>query len=254
MATAELDRAVLLVERTVGRQLRQAERAIDVLLLHGALERAKDEVDQAIRAELVRATRAWVRSPNPSPQGPALEPARAILRPLEELHRLGQEEAENELDRLGYTVPSPPRFLAANDPVPGAGFDALTQTVRRGLLAIGLRVATDVVAADLSHVATTAIAQALLNVPGGRDLASRVVSTALYSGMAVTFEEAAPIVSGWEYTAVLDGGTCERCAPLDGTRYPSWDAIQDVLPNGGPNPVCLGGGRCRCRAVPEPAP
>ena len=243
-----LERTYALVERAVGRKLRAAEKAIDVLLLQGALERAKNELDAAIGVELVRAVKAWAATPG-SALRPRLEITPAIWRPLEELHELGRSEALNELERAGYRA----RRMAAPDPMPGGDFEDLEGTMRLGLDRIALRVADDFVAADLSGASTNAIAQAMLAVPGARDLASRVVSTALYSGMALTFEEAGDLVAGFEYSSVLDHGTCDQCAPLDGTTYPSWDAIQGVLPGGGPNPECRGGGRCRCRAVPLPA-
>ncbi len=249
-----LDGTYAVVEHAIGRQLRQAERSIDVLLLHGALNRAKDELDAAIHAEMLRATRAWLRTPG-SALLPRLELTKAIRAPLEELHALGREEAMNELERAGYGFDQrTERFLSAPDPTPGAGFEGLIDnTMRLGLDGIALRISDELVVADLTGAATSAIAHALLAVPGSRDLASRVVSTALYSGMALTFEENEDLVDGWEYSAVLDSAVCESCAPLDGTTYPSWLAIQDVLPNGGPNPECLGGGRCRCRAVPTAA-
>jgi hypothetical protein len=34
--------------------------------------------------------------------------------------------------------------------------------------------------------------------------------------------------------------------------YDTLDALFEVLPDFGPNPDCLGGDRCRCRAVPMP--
>ncbi|HLE98977.1 MAG TPA: hypothetical protein VI540_03695 [Gaiellaceae bacterium] len=253
MAAPALEQTFALVESAVGRRLRQSERAIDVLLLHGALERAKNELDAAISEEMLRATRSWIRSAQPTPY-PQLELTKEILAPLEELHALGLEEAMNELERAGYGFDEQTeRFLAAPDPLPGGGFESLQNTVRRGLLGIGIRISDDLVAVDLSAASSAMIGQALLNVPGARDLASRVVSTALYSGMGATFEENEDLVDGFEYSAVLDAATCSECWPLDGTTYPSWAAIQEVLPGGGPNPACLGGGRCRCRAVPAPA-
>lgn len=249
MAAPPLERTFELVERTIGRKLRQAEKAIDVLLLHGALNRAKDELDAAIHTEMLRATRTWVRSGRPTPY-PRLELTPEIRAPLDELHELGRQEALHELERLGYRASD--RRLAAPDPLPGGGFDSLLNTVRRGLPGIGIRIADDLVDADLSAASTTAIAQALLEVPGARDLASRVVSTALYSGMAQTFEENEDLVDGWSWTAVLDGGTCPPCAEGDGTHYATWAEAMVDLPDGGPAAVCLGGGRCRCRVVPDP--
>ena len=40
---------------------------------------------------------------------------------------------------------------------------------------------------------------------------------------------------------------------LERTTYPTWEAISAVLPGGGPNPLCFGDGRCRCRPVPTGA-
>jgi len=95
-----------------------------------------------------------------------------------------------------------------------------------------------------------ALAKALIEVLGARTIAAGVVSTALFTGMGQTFEENADVVGGFAYSSVLDGGTCDVCESLDGTEYASWADVQTDLPNGGPNPECLGGDRCRCRAVP----
>lgn len=231
------------VELAIGRPLRRAEEAIDVALLDQALREAKDAVDEAIEEEKLRAVLAWVAG-HPL----KLHVTDGMLEPLDELTKLGREEARRELDRLGYTLP---RAFAAIEEFPDDRdpFGYLA----RNLIGVQIRIEQTFTTADLSLMATDAVARALLNVPGGRDIASRIVSTALLNGMAETWEEAQDLVGGWEYTAVLDGGVCDRCRPLDGTRYASWDEIQEVLPNGGPNPRCLGGGRCRCRAVPLPA-
>ena len=115
---------------------------------------------------------------------------------------------------------------------------------------IGVRIEEELVTADLSGASLSAVVQALQRVPGARDVASRVVSTALIDGMGQTWDENEDLVRVWEYTAVLDRATCDRCRPLDGKRYDSWKAAQEDLPGGGPNPRCRGGGRCRCRLVP----
>lgn len=235
--------SVALAELLVGRPLRQAEEAIDVVKLDAALQDAKDAVDEAIHAEMLRATIAWAGGSTL-----LLTVTAAMLAPLHELTALGREEAWKELERAGYKLRA--RSFASIEEFPDdRDPDAY---LARNLGAIKIRIEQDLVVADLSGLATDAVAQALLRVPGGRDIASRIVSTALVNGLAQTWEEVADDVGGWEYSAVLDGGVCDRCAPLDGTRYESWDAIQVVLPGGGPNVRCLGGGRCRCRAVPLP--
>jgi hypothetical protein len=64
--------------------------------------------------------------------------------------------------------------------------------------------------------------------------------------MAMTFAGVADIVSGWEYSAVLDGGTCGECESMDGEVFASWEEIEVLTPN----PDCEGGGSCRCGAIP----
>jgi hypothetical protein len=251
-----LERTYAVIEAAIGRPLRDAEKAIDVLRLDSALERAKDELDQAITREMLRATRAWVAAARLGTPTLTLTPQ--MVKPLEELHRLGREEAALELLRLGYPdrdvmrpdARSRSRRYAAPDPDPGGDLNEALATVRAGLPGIAIRIEDELVAADLTEASSSALAHALLRVPGARDLASRVVSTALTSGFAETFERNSDLIDEWEYTAILDGGTCVVCAPLDGTRYPTLDALFRVLPNFGPNPLCHGRGRCRCRAVP----
>lgn len=245
-----LERTYAIVEKAIGRPLRDTEKAIDVLKLDAALERAKDELEQAIRDETLRATRAWLAGRAPRPRPVVTPRMRAILADLE---RLGREEARLELERLGYTgVRTGARSYAAPDPLAGGGVIEALSAIDLGLSGLTVRIEDELVHADLTGATSNAIARALLRVPGGRDIASRVISTALTGGLAATFEENAGMVGGWEYTAVLDGGTCEVCEPLDGTRYATLEGLFRVLPNFGPNPRCRGGGRCRCRAVPLP--
>lgn len=243
MSAVDVEPARTYVERLLGRDLRPAERVIDVLRIDRELNQAKDDLHRAIQQEMLAATRRWLRGGS----RPRLSMTPAMRKPLERLHRFGREEARRELDRIGV----PARAHAARNPDPRVGgLPAATRAVKASLPGIGVRIRDDLVDADLADASSAAIARALLAVPGARDIASRVVSTALYSGMGAVFEEHEDLVAGWEYTAVLDSGTCEECEPLDGETFPTWAAIQEVLPNGGPNPACLGEGRCRCRAVP----
>lgn len=241
------------VERIVGRPLRPAEQAIDILKLDMALNQAKDDLERAIRIEMRRATAAWIRADrNLAPQ---LRLTPAMEKPLRSLHQLGRKEAHLELERAGYTTARALATPETPNPDPRVGgLNEVVRTVRAGLPGVGRRIQDHFIGLDLGDLGMAAIARALLQIPGARDLASRVVSSALTSGLGDTFAATEALVGGWEYTAVLDGGTCEECAPLDGTTYETWDAIQEVLPGGGPNPACLGEGRCRCRAVPLPAP
>lgn len=244
------DRA--LAEFAIGRTLRRAEAAIDVLGLDAALNEAKDQLEQAIRDEMQRAASAWLI-------GGAARPIMAVteemLDVLNELVELGRQEALLEMERLGYagvTLPEPGRSYAA-EALPGADGD-LDGYLRRNIPALGWRIEDELVEVELAGASQTAIAQALLRVPGARDIASRIISTALTNGLGLTFEENADLVLCWEYTAVLDNAACSSCRPLDGKRYETLEALFVDLPGFGPNPRCKGGGRCRCRAVPcDPA-
>jgi hypothetical protein len=109
------------------------------------------------------------------------------------------------------------------------------------------------IAVDLSAATRGEILAAVGRLPGVRSIAADFTSVPAFAGLGSVWDEAdaAGITSAWTYTAVMDDATCETCAAADGDVYPSWDEIQTVLPDGGPNPDCDGGGRCRCRAVPE---
>lgn len=239
-----------LVERTIGRTLTEAEQAIDIVALDRALNRAKDELERAIDAEVLRAAKRWKLTR----VLPRLRRTPAMVAPLKRLHNLGRTEALLELERLSYTgVRKGPREYAAPDPLPGGGFDSLLNTLDRALVGLRVRVDSELVTADLTDASSAALARALVKI-GGRDIASRVVSTALTSGLGQTFEENEDLVAGWEYTAVLDAAICTACLPFNGRRYDTLAALFVDLPAFGPNPRCLGGGRCRCRAVPIHAP
>lgn len=244
LATRSLELDWPLVEELIGRPLRRAEQAIDVVRLDQALEQAKDDLEAAIRDEMLAATAAWKGG---GAIRPALRVTQEMLDVLDRLREIGREEAELELERAGYVGIRRRSYI---DEAP-AGRD-VEGYLRQNLGSVTTRIEDELVTTELAGASQAAIAQALLKVPGARDIASRVISTALIDGLSETWDRNADLVACWEYTAVLDSGTCHRCAPLDGKRYSSLELLFRDLPNFGPNPLCLGGGRCRCRAVPCP--
>lgn len=237
----------LLVEQTIGRPLRRNEQHVDVFGLTAALDLAKDDIDRAIRAEQARAVRRGLRDSTRI----RLRITRPMLAPLERLYRHGKREAAAELRRAGYPVGRRYNTGDAAGEIPELA--ALEEKINRLVGALSIRVESQRVTLNLAGAVQDAIATALLRLPGGRSIAAGAVSTALFNGMGATFEEHADLVAQWEYSSVLDGGTCDVCAPLDGTVYDSLHALFEVLPNFGPNPDCEGGDRCRCRAVPAAA-
>ncbi len=238
--TATLTEPRSYVERLVGRQLSEAEQAIDVALLDQALAGAKNRLERAIHVEISRGIRA-----RGSQHRLELLVTDAMRKPLEQLAELGRVEGWNELERLGYDVAG--RQYVDSRP---AGPGDLDDYLRRGLTGMQIRIEDELVFLDVGGAAQSALVRAALAVPGARDIASRMVSTALIGGLAETFDTVSDLIAEWEYTAILDGGTCDVCRPLNGTRYATLEELFRVLPNFGPNPRCLGGGRCRCRAVP----
>lgn len=225
-------------ERTVGRRLRASERIIDILGVGRRLHRAKEDLDAAIKAEQRRAVRRTVRR---GLRTITLGVTDAMREPLNRLRRFGRREASAELERLGVrglsVAPKPPP-------------DDLERWLATELGALSVRLSSTAVSADLAGVSQTAVIAALARVPGARDIASRAVSTALMQGMAATFEQADDLIAGWEQTAVMDASTCEACEDHDGRTFATWAEVEEAMPNGGPDPDCLGGGRCRCRVVP----
>jgi len=242
LTLAELEERRPLVEALIGRELREAERLMDAFALDEALNTAKDDLERAVEAEKRRAINRRVRRREPL----ALEVTARILEPLERLHRLGRREAAAELERAGYEAIV--RAYAVDPKY--TELELLAAFLEGGLRRLGVRIENELVLAELGGVVEQALIRKLARIPGARGLAASVVSGALTSGLAATFEQNEHLIAGWEYTAVLDGGTCERCGPLDGTTYDSLAELYRVLPTFGPNPSCLGGGRCRCRAVP----
>lgn len=230
------------IEQAIGRPLREAEKAIDVELLDAAMNEAKDELEAAIRDEMLAKAKIWQR------RGylPALELTVEMSRPLEALYELGRVEAYNELIRLRY---NPTRSFASRRLRHG-DLDPLRDRVRGALPGIRVRTERGLVEADFSGASSAALASAMQRIPGARAIASDVVSTALTTGLGATFDENADLIKCWEYTAVMDAATCVSCRVMDGTKYRTLTELYAVLPNFGPNPLCLGGGRCRCRAVP----
>jgi hypothetical protein len=221
------------VEARVGRKLTAAERHVDVEAIDALLNTAKDDLDAAITAEQRRVARLFADGKHGR-----IEATKAMLAVLDRLRSEGKAHAQAELASMGYTVKKTRRHSAADD---------LELRLRARLFHLTVKVQQAELGLDLSTIAQDAIERALVKVLGARSIAADLVAPAFDAGLGETFEEHADLVEGWEYSAVLDAGTCDPCGEHDGEQFDSWDAIQEVLPGGGPNPDCDGGDRCRCR-------
>lgn len=232
------------VEARVGRRLTAAEQHIDVLAIDALLNRAKDDLERAIKAEQRSLGRQLAQQ-----TGGALNVTGAMLAVLRRLQTAGRSHGARELASMGYTV----RRFAAGDEHPGPPtIDDFATILAARLRRLTIKIHQEALGGDVSLIAATAIERAVGRVLGARAIASDLVSPVFVSGLSQTFEQHADLVEAWQYTAVNDGGLCEQCAPHDGETYDTLAALFDVLPGFGPNPDCLGGDRCRCRAVPMP--
>jgi len=234
----------------LGRPLTFAERSIDVVGLDRDLREGKARLTAAIEREKRRAIRdALVKGHalriNVTPE------MRAALRAIFEA---GRAHAQAEAARLAGPRLAE-REYAAPPELPGR-IEARLKQLLGGLQATAQRrldvtVSEAGIHADLSVLARSAVGRAAMNVPGALDVAGRVVSSAMFAGVGDVFSAEAGLFGGFQYTAIMDGATCDPCASLDGTEYTSWEDAQADLPDGGPNPDCDGDGRCRCRLVPS---
>lgn len=234
--------------RRFRRELTAAERHLDIVADTAALDAAKDALEQEIRRETLREARRVLRGGRPRVR---LTVTPRMVAILDKLHDAGVKAATREAKSLGIDLG---RSFAA----PGSGHERAIANLVGLLSNLGSRMSTRAmtiagrgVAGEVSDVRQT-MHDAIADMAGGRDAASQVVSMTFASGLDDVFSANEDAFGGWQYSAVMDGGTCESCSQLDGEVYPTWEAISEVLPNGGPNPECDGGDRCRCRPVGLP--
>lgn len=232
-------------ERLAGRELRASEKVIDVLGMTAELDAAKDELELAIIESQVIVAAARARG-----RAARLAVDDRMRAALVGLFRAGRAHAFRELRLLGYTT----RELAdAPTPDELAKVSVAIDMLEAKLGALSIKLNAKHVAVSIEGATQDALVKALRKVLGARAAAADVVSTAMFAGMGQVFEDHADLVPCWEYTAVLDAGTCDVCESFEGLRFFSLEDLFAALPNFGPNPICLGGSRCRCRAVPCPA-
>lgn len=254
----ERDQLVAYVEGLRGRQLSAAEQNIDIVQLNSDLADGKERLRAAISRAQRIAVRRWIS--NDLRGFFAIPVTREIEKILSDLYDQGRQHGEAELRRAGVAG-----YAAWDDERKTRKIRDLITRLQQHLTRYEHRTIEQATSLDLGALSRAAVARALEKIPGALDVAGRMVSGALYAGLGAAFDKAAGQVdqavvpvgavgggNGWEYTAVMDDRTCSECEPRDGTTYATWAEAQDDLPDGGPNPECLGDGRCRCRLAPVP--
>lgn len=265
----------------LGRPLSVGEYAIDLAANDRTLETAKLQLYRAIKAELRRALREHLEGRR-ARISMRITPQMAGV--IVGLREAGQRAAQREVEKLTgqpfqvrTLVAIPPDDAAnlsklQNDPklaplaehlgtrLPQIEARASTELereiqaqYRRGLLTadevVTLRTAQAVIPGGLNAAAFIA-ARVESKVPGAMAIAADLVSSPFDTGLADVFAQTANLFDAWQYTAIMDAGTCGPCADADGTVYDTWEEAMADMPDGGPNPDCDGDMRCRCRLVP----
>lgn len=228
-------------EARLGRALHPGERHVDVVTILRELEAGKRRLHLA----LVKEQRRLAKEAASGRHDADMRVSDEMVKALNWLREQGKREARKELKRHGVE----PAVVYARPRT--ARVRALLNRLSGWLPTISVRTRRRAVEMQLAGAAQSEILSAAARVPGALDAASRLVSSAYYGGMGDVFSASADLISGWTYSAILDGATCEECEAKDGTHYDSWEDAQDDMPDGGPNPDCDGDGRCRCRLVPE---
>jgi hypothetical protein len=243
------ERVRVYAEARLGRPLTDAEQHIDVIGADAALEGGKRKLAEAIQVEQARFGRSILRG-----NTDRIRVTYPIYRALYDLHLAGKEAARQEMRSMGLRPYDEPRALTEEDRlrVLGQIRTGLDQDLLAQLDRLQVKVSNTAVTATIGDYAFGAVARELAAVPGALDAASNLVSEAYSSGLAVTYENNQTLFAAWEYTAIMDGATCDVCRAWDGHVFKTLDAALAVMPGFGPNPSCFGRGRCRCRLVPQP--
>jgi hypothetical protein len=227
----------------LGRPLTYAEHHIDIVQLDRDLAAGKRRLHAAIDREKRRAINAHFRYRKPI----RLRVTAKMQQVLRGLYRTGQAHARREIRSLTGT-------RLAQQHTDEAKLTGLVKKLRGHLnvyqRTVTERVAEAETAITIGEVAEIAMVRQVLQIPGALNVASQMVSGAMFSGLGSVFEENSGLFSGFAWSAIMDDATCDPCAEGDGTEYATWEEAMVDLPDGGPAEDCDGEGRCRCRLVP----
>jgi hypothetical protein len=229
-------------EKRLGRPLTDGERHVDIFGGSAALEEGKAKLERAVQRELRKGVEQWVKHR----RQPRLTLTGEMQRAIDWLREQGADAARAEIaSMLGVA-----RLMAGRRKRPDKARSE--RDLERELRRIELRIDKEGSGmADIGDMSRRAVERALeKRVPGARDAASKIVSSAYARGLESVYEEVADLFPGWVISAVMDGNTCAPCRKDDGKRYKTLANALKRMPGFGPNPRCLGGTRCRCRLVP----
>lgn len=198
---------------------------------------------RAYEGELIEQARETVRILT---EGPRPDPFALIGLPPGAVP--GEDELRPENLRQDRPIEPAPRDRTRERPAQEPPEDRL----RAMLNAMRVRLQNEAGGVEFADFSRELLDRLDKKIPGARDAASRLVSGLLFRGIGEVYEHNSDLFPCFIYSAVMDAATCAACRTFDGRRYSSWILGERDLPGGGPNPLCLGDGRCRCRLVPCP--
>lgn len=173
----------------------------------------------------------------------------AVLEPLLALYRLGSREVQREVSAVHAGTIA---LAGPLDPSDDAAIIAFLRTRARGIvLSLSERIRGSLLANALNMIRTgnrdRGFLEGALTALSDRDIrreAGYSVSEALNLGRQSTAAENEKLIRSVQYSAILDGGTCEPCRAQDGATVkmgsPEYDRLRP------PYRECRGRGRCRC--------
>jgi hypothetical protein len=230
-------------ERRLGRPLTGGERHVDIPGGSASLEAGKLRLEKAVQRELRKGVEQWVKKR----QRPRLRLTGEMLSAIEWLREQGADAARAEIASM-LNVTRQMAEKRSRRPRPSRSEHDLERELRK----IELRIDDEGNKVEgLGDMSRAAVERAVeRKVPGARDAAGKIVSSAYAKGLEDVYEEVADLFPGWIISAVMDGATCKPCRQDDGKTYKTLVRALKRMPGFGPNPRCLGGTRCRCRLVP----
>lgn len=182
------------------------------------------------------------------------EMAAAIEGVLTDLYTYGRQQVKQELDKqtgakLAESWPAP---LTEADAALIREFLKTRAKANANILATKLKSsvtfgALDQIKAGVVDRQSLETAMTVLSDKELQQAAEYSVNEAFNFGRSSEAQAAADDIASVQYSALLDDGTCDVCAPLDGQEWDYADPRTELYANG--NPQCDGRGRCRCMEV-----
>jgi hypothetical protein len=226
------------------RVLRSWEQTMSLDRIEHTIDSARDQFEAACRDEVLKLagelaeTAARGKPIRPAPAPPGL--VDAIQAQLEALYTTGRDTVREELARQQHDLVFP-ALLAKDGPDMRSWAQRLADFIR-GRVASAAMSRAQHRRGDRADTQQWAERAGLAEV---RAAAMENAAPALNQGRFDQADELADVIAGSRYTSILDTRACSPCKTADDdVLRPLDDPVR--LSRVPPNPMCEGGGKCRC--------